>query len=345
MSSQPVQQPAPQPPQVALIQMILGRWVTQMIYAAAKLGLADHLAAGPLVPAELAARTGMHATSLYRLLRALASQGIFAEDAQGRFANTPLSEPLRSGVPGSLRGVAIMIGSNFGVLAWTDLMRSLETGESAFPRVHGKPIFDYFAANPDMSRVFEEAMTSFSQLTIPAVLAAYDFSGISTLADVAGSHGSVLSGILQTYPQMRGILFDMPSLAPRAQAYLNEQGLTSRAVFIGGDFFESVPEGADAYLLKHILHDWDDPRCITILKNCRRAMRADGRVLVIDAVIEPGNAPALGKLLDMEMLVVTEGGLERTEAQFRAIFEAAGLRLARVVPTMSPFSILEGRPA
>jgi len=345
MSSQPVQQPAPQPPQVALIQMILGRWVTHMIYAAAKLSLADHLADGPLPPAELAAHTGMHAPSLYRLLRALASVGIFAEDAQGRFANTPLSEPLRSGVPGSLRGVAILFGTDFNVRAWADLMRSLETGQPAFPRVHGKPIFEYFAEHPEMSRIFEEAMTSFSQLTIPAVLAAYDFSGISTLVDVAGSHGSVLAAILQTVPQMRGILFDMPSLMSRAQKYLGEQGVADRATFVGGDFFVSLPEGADAYLLKHILHDWDDPRCTTILKNCRRAMRADGRVLAIDAVIEPGNAPALGKILDMEMLVVTEGGLERTEAQFRAIFEAAGLRLARVVPTLSPFCLLEGQPA
>ena len=345
MSSQPAQQPEPQPPQAVLVQMIVGRWVTQMIYAAAKLSLADHLAGGPLLPAELAARTGMHAPSLYRLLRALASVGIFAEDEQGRFANTPLSEPLRGGVPGSLRGVAIMIGTDFGVLAWADLMRSLETGEPAFPRVHGKPIFDYFAEHPDMSRIFEEAMTSFSQLTIPAVLAAYDFSGISTLVDVAGSHGSVLAALLQAHPQMRGILFDMPSLQPRAETYLAEQGLANRATFVGGNFFESVPEGADGYLLKHILHDWDDPRCVTILKNCRHAMRADGRVLAIDAVIEPGNAPALGKLLDIEMLVVTEGGLERSQAQFRAVFEAAGLLLARVVPTMSPFCILEARPA
>ncbi len=345
MSSKPVQQPTQQPPQAALIQMILGRWVTHMIYAAAKLNLADHLAAGPLPPADLAACTGMHGPSIYRLLRALASVGIFAEDAQGRFANTPLSEPLRSGVPGSLRGVAIMFGTEFNVLAWADLMRSLETGEPAFPRVHGKPIFEYFAEHPEMSRIFEEAMTSFSQVTIPAVLASYDFSGISTLVDVAGSHGSVLAAILQTYPQMRGILFDMPSLMPGAQKYLAEQGVDGRNSFVGGDFFVSVPEGADAYLLKHILHDWDDPRCVTILKNCRRAMSPNGRVLAVDAVIEPGNAPALGKLLDMEMLVVTEGGFERTETQFRALFDAAGLRLARVVPTPSPFSIIEGVPA
>jgi len=347
MSPQPeLSKEAPQlPPQAVLIQMLTGRWITHMIHAAAKLNLADHLAAGPLTPADLAARTRTHAPSLYRLLRALASVGIFAEDAQGRFALTPLAEPLRSGVPGSVRGAAILFGEDFSLRVWGDLLRSVETGEPAFPRVYGMPAFEYFAKNPEVGRVFEEAMTGFSALTIPAVLAAYDFSEITTLVDVAGSHGSVLAAILQTYPAMRGILFDMPSLMPGAQKYLAEQGVDGRSSFVGGDFFASVPEGGDAYLLKNILHNWDDERCVTILKNCRRAMRPGGHVIAIDAVIEMGNAPSLDKLLDIEMLVMTQGGFERTEAQFRALFEAAGLRLARVVPTQSPFSIIEGHPA
>jgi hypothetical protein len=188
-------------------------------------------------------------------------------------------------------------------------------------------------------------MTGVSALTIPTVLAAYDFTGIATLVDIAGSHGSVLAAILQTCPAMRGILFDMPTVLAGAQKLLQSAGVADRCSTVGGDFFASVPEGGDAYLLKNILHNWDDDRCVTILKNCRRAMRPGGRVIAIDAVIEPGNAPAIGKLLDIEMLVMTQGGFERTEAQFHAVFEAAGLRLSRVVLTQSPFSIIEGRPA
>ena len=345
MSSQPVQQPSELPPQAVLIQMLTGRWIAHMISAAAKLNLADYLASGPLAPADIAARTGAHVNSLYRLLRGLASVGIFAEDAQGRFALTPLAEPLRSGVPGSVHGAAIMLGEDWSLRVWGDLVASIQTGEPAFPRLYDMPAFEYFAKHPEIGRVFENAMTGFSALTIPAVLAAYDFSGISTLVDVAGSHGSVLAAILQTYPQMRGILFDMPSVIPNAQKFLQSAGVAERCIFVGGDFFASVPDGADAYMTKHILHDWDDARCVTILKNCRRAMRPGGRVIAIDAVIEPGNTPSLGKILDIEMLVMTQGGFERTEAQFHALFDAAGLRLARVVPTHSPFSILEARPA
>ena len=330
------------PPQAVLIQMITGRWITHMIHAAAKLNLADHLGDGPLTPADLAARTGTHAPSLYRLLRALASVDIFAEDAQGRFALTPLAEPLRTGVPGSVHGAAIMFGEDWSLRVWGDLVASVQTGQPAFPRAYGLPAFEYFAKHPDIGRVFENAMTGFSSLTIPAILAAYDFSSISTLVDVAGSHGSVLAAILQTYPSLRGILFDMPQVLDGAQKLLQSAGVADRCTTFAGDFFAFVPDGADAYLMKHILHDWDDVCCITILKNCRRAMSPTGRVLAIDAVIEPGNASSFGKLLDLEMLVMTQGGFERTEAQFRTVFEAAGLRLARVVPTQAPFSIIEG---
>jgi len=354
VTQMPFMQEAPQvPSQVALIQMITARWVSQAIAVVARLGIADLLAVGPQSCAELAAKAGAHAGSLYRLLRALASIGIFAEDVaedeseagQARFRLTPLAEPLCANTPGSLRGVAIMFGEPWSVQPWGDLLRSVQTGETAFDRVFGIGAFDYFAQHPDAGKVFEQSMNGFTTLSTSAILAAYDFSAFRSLVDVAGGHGILLAAILKNYPNLRGILFDAPQVLAGSRKVLEAAGVADRCVSVGGDFFASVPQGGDAYLMKHIMHDWDNERCIAILRNCRRVIATNGKLLIVDAVIEPGNAPAFGKLMDLEMLVMTQGGRERTAAEFRTLLDAAGFHLTRIVPTPSPFSIVEGTPA
>ena len=350
----PFMQETPQAlPEVTLIQMITARWVSQAIAVAARLGIADLLGDGPQSCAELAAKAGAHTGSLYRLLRALSSVGIFAEDVaedgteagQARFRLTPLAEPLCANTPGSLRGVAIMFGEPWSVQPWGDLLRSVQTGETAFDRAFGIGAFDYFSQHPHAGKIFEQSMNGFTALSADAVLAAYDFSAFRTLVDVAGGHGILLAAILRNYPSLQGILFDAPQVVAGSRKVLEAAGLADRCVSVGGDFFASLPQGGDAYLMKNIIHDWDSERCIAILRNCRRAVAANGKLLIVDAVIEPGNAPAFGKLMDLEMLVMTQGGRERTAAEFRTLLDAAGFHLTRIVPTPSPFSIVEGAPA
>jgi SAM-dependent methyltransferase len=324
--------------------MILGCLVSQAVCVAAKLGVADLLASGPTSASELAEATGTHPRSLYRILRTLASYGVFRELADGRFELTPLAEDLRSDAPGSLRDAAIFMGEEWHWRVWGHTLHSVRTGDPAWERAHGSEIFPWFAAHPEESRVFDRAMTSFSTLATAAVVEAYDFSGFDTLVDVAGGHGLLLSAILSANPQLRGVLFDQPHVIEDARAFVASKGLQERYELAGGDFFESVPAGADAYILKHIIHDWDDGRAVSILKNIARAMREDGRVLLVEMVLPPANVPHLGKVLDIEMLT-SPGGLERTEEEYGELFDRAGLRLARVVPTRSPYSIVEALKA
>jgi SAM-dependent methyltransferase len=327
------------PPQAALMQMMTGYWVSQGIYVAARLGLADLLADGPRTSRELAAATGTHAESLYRVLRMLASVGIFAEDAAGRFGLTPLAEPLRSG-PGSMRSMAIHMLEGPSWQAWGALLESVQTGRTGFVLANGEEVFPYYAAHPESARPFNEAMTEFSASLSAAVIAAYDFSAFKQIVDVGGGHGGLLTTILKANPQARGVVFDQPEVVAGAPAVIAAQGLQDRAEAVGGDFFEAVPAGGDAYVLKHIIHDWDDERSIAILRNIRRAMADGGRLLLIESVVPAGNAPDFGKLMDVHMLVMT-GGRERTEAEHAALFEQAGFRLSRVVPTQSPVSVVE----
>jgi len=332
------------PPASTVMQMVAGRWVSQTIGAAAELGIADALHDGPLTPTVLAARIGAHADSLYRLLRALASLGIFAEDADGRFHQTPLSATLRAGIPGSLRGWARYAGSRPAVLAWADLATSIRTGEPAFRRVFGKSFFEYFETAPAEAAAFDEAMHGISSTEIPAVLAAYDFGDCGTIVDVGGGDGTLLSAILQKHPTVRGIVYDLDHVVARTRERLAGTPLERRVVVEAGSFFDTVPGGGDTYLMKHILHDWADDACVRILRHCRRVIPPAGRLLVVDAVIAPGNDPGFEKLLDIEMIAVTEGGRERTEKEFAALFDAAGFRLQRVVATEAPARIVEGRP-
>lgn len=321
--------------------MLMGHIPVQAISAAAELGIADLLSDGPRSPADLAAASGAHPEALYRVLRYLASLGIFEEDAQGRFALNDKAHFLKSGVDGSLRDVARMFNRTFP--SWTQIVHSVRTSGSGFTKAFGKPLFDYLGENPEDAAIFDAAMTGIHGPETNATLDAYDFSGIGTLVDIGGGNGSVLTAALQRNPGMKGILFDLPHVAERTRDTLQSDDLNGRLEITGGSFFESLPTGADAYMMRHIIHDWYDDDCIRILKNCRKAMAPNGRVLVVEAVVPKGNEPSASKLFDVVMLVIP-GGLERTEGQYQRLFEASGFELTSITPTASVVSVVEGRP-
>jgi hypothetical protein len=326
-----------------MLDLLTGYWRGQAVSVAAELGLADLLRDGPRTPAQLAEATGTHAQSLYRLLRALASVGVFAEDEQGRFALTPLAETLRGDVPGSLRAVAVMTGGEH-FRAWGDLLYSVQTGRTAFEKLYGEPVFAWLAAHPQAAHTFDAAMVGIHGRETGAMLDAYDFAGVGTLVDVGGGNGSLLTATLHRHAQLRGVLYDRPDVVERARPALKAAGLEERCRAVGGNFFESVPAGGDAYLLRHIIHDWYDEQCLTILRNCRKVMPPHGKLLLVEAVIPPGNGPFASKFLDLNMLVIP-GGMERGEREYRELLAAAGFRLARVVPTATEVSVIEGVPA
>jgi ubiquinone/menaquinone biosynthesis C-methylase UbiE len=334
------QAPQEMPPAAIMTQMILSYMTTQAIYVAAKLGIADLLKDGPRSSAELAKETGTQARALYRVLRALAGIGVFTEVEPDCFALTPLAETLRSDTHGSLRGTAIYMGDDWHLRVWGDIMYSVQTGEPAADHVFGKPVFTYLAENPENAATFNDAMTSLSSAVVEAIMSAYDFSSIERIVDVAGGHGMLISSILKANPQMKGILFDVPSVIAGAHKRLEAAGVEQRCETVTGDFFESVPGGGDAYIMKHIIHDWDDERAVTILRNCHRVMRSDDKVLLVEVVVPKGDEPSMSKLLDIEMLLFT-GGCERTEDEYAALFERAGFRLTKITPTASPYSVIE----
>jgi hypothetical protein len=338
--AQDTEQKSDVPASAQLLPMIFGYMTSQAISVAAKLGVADLLTKGAKTADELAQTIGVKPRPLYRLLRALASVGVFAEDNAGRFSLTPMAEPLRSDAPDSLRAFAIFMGADWHWRVWSELLYSAQTGQPGFERIYGKPYFDYLAENPDPARVFNDAMTSFSASDSAAVIDAYDFTGITKLVDVGGGHGLLLAAILQKYPQMMSVLFEALFVVEGAGDAIKKRGLAERCEVVGGDFFASVPAGGDAYIMKHIVHDWDDERALTILQNCHRAMTENGKLLVVEMVIPEGNAPSLGKFLDLEMLLFLHSH-ERTEAEYRALFERAGFRLERIVPTRMPHSVIE----
>lgn len=325
------------PPEAVLTQMITGSLGSQAVYVAAKLGIADLLADGAKHVDELAIAADADAPSLYRVLRALASCGIFVEQNDRVFELTPTAELLRSDSPGSLRDLAIFMGEDWHWRVWGQTLYSVRTGKAAWNQVHGQEVFPYFAANREAAKIFDRAMTSLSNLAIKAVVEAYDFSGIETLVDVAGGHGRLLTTILEANPSVKGILFDVPHVIEGAKEI---EALGSRCELTTGDFFVDVPAGADAYIMKHIIHDWDDERALQILKNIKRVMKVGGRVLLVEAVITPANERDFGKFLDIEMLV-SPGGKERTAEEYKELFARAGLKLTRIVPTKSPYSVIE----
>lgn len=332
------------PPHAQLAQMATAYWVSDIVYVAAKLSLADHLAEGPKTAEELAGPTGTHAPSLYRFMRALANLGIFTEDSTHRFALTPLGDALKTGAPGSARATILTIASDWWVRGFRNLLYSVETGKSGFEKSLGMPLFDWLAKHPEEASMFSETMVGFHSAEAAAVAAAYDFSGLTTIVDVGGATGDLLTTILNNNLGTRGILFDLPHVVRDAPALIQSRGLGERVRIEGGSFFEGVPSAGDAYLLSHIIHDWSEEQCLAILSNCRRAMNPGGRVLIIEIVLPDGDMPHPGKIFDM-MMLVGPGGRERTEQEYSTLLGKAGLRLTRVVPTESPVSVVEGRLA
>jgi hypothetical protein len=329
-------------PARTIAQMLNGHALTQSLYVAARLGLADLLAGQPLGADELAARTGAHAPSLYRLLRTLASLGVFHEDGQGKFHLTPLAECLQKDHEDSQWALAMMIGQE-PFHAWGDLLYSVQTGGCAFEKTYGKPLFDFLGDHPDKARIFDAAMTSVHGRESAAMLDAYDLADAGTFVDVGGGNGKTLIAVLNCYPSVQGVLFDLPHVVEAAAPNFQQAGLAARHRNVGGSFFSEIPTGGDVYLLRHIIHDWYDEQATQILCNCRRAMHDGAKLLVVESVILPGNEPAVGKMLDLAMMVLP-GGMERTEVQYRELFAAAGLRLDRIVPTAADVSVIEARP-
>ena len=328
----------------ALRQLIMGFLPAHLVYVAAELGIADLLEGGPKSSGDLAALVGADAGALRRVLRGLAQLGVLAYE-DDRFDLTPVGQLLRTDAPGSLRPWARMWGSQFFQRPFLNLLHTVKTGETAFDHTFGQDFFGYLTEHPEEAAVFDQGMAGGSARDVDAILAAYDFSGLRTLADVGGGHGAVITAILGAHPDLRGVIIDLPHLQERAQRSVAAAGLTDRCQFVAGSFFEAVPEGADAYLLKSILHDWDDAESLAILRNCRRAMPPDAKLLVVGWVLPPGNQPALAAVsIDLTMLVLLKGR-ERTEAEFRALFDEVGLRLVRTTPLRSGQHILEATPA
>jgi hypothetical protein len=313
---------------------------TACLHAAAKLKIADLLASGPKTVAALAGTCNVKEDALYRVLRALASLKVFRETAPRTFANTPISEQIRTDVPGSARDMVIFIANPLHLRVFGELMHSIESGETAFKKVTGLDAFEFFRQNTEENREFNAAMTSITTGFIGPALAAYDFGETGTLADIGGGHGFLLTAILQKHPGLRGIVFDLPHVVEGAKPRIESLGVGSRCEIAAGDFFQAVPR-ADSYVLKSIIHDWDEARAVTILKNCATAMRGNsGKVILVEFVIDPGNEPSMSKWIDLEMLTMA-GGRERTEAEYAELFAKAGLRLAQVVRTASPQCVIE----
>jgi len=318
-------------------QLIRGYWTTQAIFVAAELGVADLLADGPKHPEELGKAAGVKADMLYRVLRALASIGIFAEDSEGRFVLTPLAETL-CGDSGQ-RAYARLHGQEL-YRTWGRLLDAVRSGNSGFTQAFGMPAFEHFSKHPERGAVFDKAMTGHHGPEADPMLDAYDFSGFEELVDVGGGNGSLLTAILRRHPRLRGVLFDLPRVVERAGPAIESAGFTERCRIVGGDFLQSVPAGADAYLLRHVVHDWSDEDSAVMLRNCLNAMKPDGKVLVVEIVVPAGNDPSFAKWMDLMM--VTYGGKERSEKQYRQLFATAGLQLTRIVPTKAGISVIEG---
>ena len=329
---------------LALLEMISSSWMSQAIYVAARLGIADLLAEGPKKSDELARSVGAHADSLYRLMRGLTTLGLCAERGDGVFELTPLGSCLRAGVDGSVRSWALHWGGSLWPI-WGTLLHSVRTGKGARTLVTRKGGFDSLAQNPEAVRVFNEAMAEISRLMAEGVVRGYDFSGIGRIVDVGSGHGELLVAILRANPVMRGVLFDLPHVLEDARKRIEAAGVAERCETVPGDFFESVPSGADAYLLKSILHDWDDEHSLVILKNCHRAMAGQGKLLVVERVLpermQPSSEHRWMAASDLNMMVAL-AGRERKEAEFRALFGSAGFKLTRIVPAEAHYSVIEG---
>lgn len=326
-----------------MFQLLNGMFVAGTISCLAQLGIPDLVEHGPKSAEELASQIGADSRAVYRLMRATASVGVLSEGADGKFSETPLSAVLRSNAKPSLRAFAMMHAREWHGRGWTQLEYCVRTGKQALDKIYGMPIFQYFQQNPEEAQLFNECMTNLSTIDGPAVADAYSFSEIHSIVDVGGGHGLLLATILARNAHMKGTLYDVAHVVAGAKDGALKP-VMDRCTIASGDMFSSVPAGADAYIMKHIIHDWPDDLCIKILKACRQGVNPGGKLLVVDNVIHPGNEFAPGKFMDLQMLIFP-GGCERTEKQFSDLFAAAGWKLSRVIPTVVPESIVEGVPA
>jgi hypothetical protein len=340
MSPEATTKSDPLPPHVQLIEMGTAAWVTMIIHGAAKIGLADHIDREAKTAEQLAGPTGTHAPSLGRFMRTLAALGLLTEGPAGHFSLTALGEALKRGAPGAARSTILTLaGARFWRLLG-EFPYSLETGKPAHMKTNDVPLFEWLARHPEEAALFSETMVGFHGREPDAVAAAYDFSQFATLVDVGGATGHMLTTILKRYDGVRGVLFDLPHVEPDARELISSRGLADRISICTGSFFDAVPRGGDVYLLSHVIHDWSEDQCMTILQNCRRVMDRDSRLLIIEMVLPPGDTMHPGKILDMLMLV-GPGGQERSEQEYRTLLDKAGFRLTRVVPTESAVSVVE----
>lgn len=325
-------------PPAQLMKFIVGKWISKPIYVAAELGIADMLAEGPKSIEELAQASQSHAPSLYRMMRALASVDIFFETEDKRFELTPMAEYLKTG---AIRSIALMFNSDWSDKSWGYFMDSVKTGDTAFEKAHGMPVSDWLERNPRAADVFNEANAVKAANSHRAIVDVYDFSGIHTLTDIGGGLGVLMAEILIANPLIEGILAETPLVIQKAKKMIQARGIEDRCQTVECDFFKKIPSGSDAYLMSNILHDWPDEQCRIILTNCHRAMRIESRLLIVEMVIPPGNEPSIAKLLDLEMLVTT-GGRERTEKEFKTLLESSGFKLSRTIATKESICIIEG---
>lgn len=331
------------PANVALFEVTQGAWLTQALYVATKLRIADELASGPQHAEEVARRVGSDPGATYRLMRALAGHGVLKLRRDGRFALAPIGKALRWDAEGSMAPMIAMVGSPEHWEHWGHLLDAVKTGDTAAENVRGMPMFDYLETNPGYAKTFNDAMTGVSMLAIQTAVPEYDFTDRQLIIDVGGGHGALLAAVMQSAPQARGVLFDLPSVVEGAASVLEPAGVAARCRVTGGSFFESVPEGGDAYLLKAIIHDWADETALSILSHVREAMASDGKLLLFELVLPEGARPHLGLLLDLEMLIHV-GGRERTASEYAELLSRAGFRQTQVIPTAGPMSIVEAVP-
>jgi SAM-dependent methyltransferase len=328
-------------PAQQIIQLTMGYMPSAAIYAVTRLGIPDLLAQGPRSAADLAKQTGSNEDFLYRAMRALAIFGVFQEGDRHTFSLTPAGEQLQDR-KGSLRPLVLWMTNKFHFDVWGDMHHAIKTGENATEHVYGKPVFECFEPGSEVATEFNNAMTNISAANIPAILDSYSFSGVKTLVDVGCGHGRLLCDILSAYPQMNGILFDMETVVAGAKTNINECRLHDRVRVLHGDFFESVPKGGDAYMMQHIIHDWDDEKSLIILKNVRRALEGvvDGKLILFDSIVTADNSADFAKWKDLEMMLMP-GGRERTEQQFRELLGRAGFKVTRVIPKVAMVGMVE----
>jgi hypothetical protein len=326
------------PPPAQLMKFIVGKWISKPIYVAAELGIADLLAEGPKSIEALAEMSQTHAPTLYRVMRALASVGIFFETVAEQFGLTPMAKCLKTG---AMRSIALMFNSDWNDMAWAHFLDSVKTGDTAFSKAHGMPVSDWLEKNPQAAEVFNEANAIKAATSHRAITDVYDFSGIKTLTDVGGGIGALMAEILISNPLMKGIVADIPSVVQEAQKKIKARGIEGRCEAVECDFFKEIPTGGDACLLSHILHDWSDDQCAIILQNCYNALNPKSKLLVVEMIVPSGNEPSVAKLLDLEMLVIT-GGRERTEPEFKDLLESSGFSLSRIIPTRESVFVIEG---